>query len=516
MPSLGDARVSAPVIDTSEAAVARWRAMVEQAEIEGDRPGLSRALRHLAVALAKRDDHAAARALCGRSYAAARRARSDVLAAKALNTLGGLELTSGALDRAERCFHRALELGGVSGDLRARVEQNLGILANIRGALDEARTRYERSLAAYHEDGNEAGCAIAYHNLGMVNADQGLHDEADHCFRNSHAIAERLGDRYLCGLCLVNRAEVDVQRQRFENARQDAERALELFDAIGAKGPKAEAYRVLGMVYRETGRPVLAESRLRAAIGLAAATGSVLNEAEATRELALLYRAAGRNQDALRQLNVAYRLFQQLDARVDMVDVGGKKAQLEGTYLAVVRDWGRSIEACHPATYGHCERVAEGAVAMAQALGLDAAAQTTILLGAYLHDVGKVRVPHEILAKQGPLTAAERTVLANHPAWGVELLEGLDLPWNIVPIIRWHHERRDGSGYPDGLFGDAIPLAAEIVGLLDCYDDLTGGAARLPPADAVTEILRRREQWSSRVVAAFLRSTVHGRQTVGG
>src|SRR2546426_6061093 len=86
-----------------------------------------------------------------------------------------------------------------------------------------------------------------------------------------------------------------------------------------------------------------------------------------------------------------------LDARVDLVHVGGKVAELEGTYLALVRAWGQSIESSDSYTFGHCERVAQHAVAMARALGLAEEDETTVLLGAYLHDVGKVRVPHEIL-----------------------------------------------------------------------------------------------------------------------
>src|SRR5437667_150837 len=175
--------------------------------------------------------------------------------------------------------------------------------------------RYERSLDAYRDCGDEHGCALAYHNLGMVSADRGWLNAADCYFRESRALAERVGDVYLRGLCLVNHAEVDVMRQRFENGRQKAEEALALFDQLGARSAKADAYRVIGIVYRETGRTVLAESRLRSAIELAVAAGAALGEAEASRELAVLYQAMGRNQDALRLLNTASRRFQRRAAR---------------------------------------------------------------------------------------------------------------------------------------------------------------------------------------------------------
>src|SRR3989449_981272 len=299
----------------------------------------------------------------------------------------------------------------------------------------------------------------------MVSADRGWLNAADCYFRESRALAERVGDVYLRGLCLVNHAEVDVMRQRFESARQQAEEALALFDQLGAKSAKAEAYRVIGMVYRETGRIVLAESRLRSAIELAVAAGAVLGEAEASRELALLYQAMGRNQEALRLLNTASRLFQRLDARVDLIHMGGKLAELKEAYLAVVRAWGQSIESSDSYTFGHCERVARNAVAMARVLGLDDHDETAVLLGAYVHDVGQLRIPHELLRKPGPLTREEREVVQMHPIWGIELLASVEFPWDLKPIIRWHHERYDGTGYPDRLKGDEIPLAAQIVGM---------------------------------------------------
>jgi putative nucleotidyltransferase with HDIG domain len=301
---------------------------------------------------------------------------------------------------------------------------------------------------------------------------------------------------------------MDVARQRFENARQSAEAALALFDQLGARGAKAGAYRVLGMVYRETGRPALAESRLRSAIELAVEARSVLNEAEACRELAVLYQTMGRNQDALGLLNTAFRLFQRLDARVDLIHVGGKVAELEGTYLAVVREWGRSIESSDGYTFGHCERVARQAVATARVLGLTEQEETTILLGAYLHDVGKLRVPHEILAKAGPLTPEERALIARHTIWGIELLAGIEFPWDLKPIIQWHHERYDGSGYPDRLHGEEIPLGAQIVGVWDVYDALTTPRVyhKVLPVDQALSLMAKHDAWwSPRVFEAFWR-----------
>jgi len=490
-------------------AIERYEAAIVEAERVGDDRVLAEALRRLAVVRHRRGESTAARALCHRSREVGVRGGDTLLAAEALNTLGGLDLMAGALEEARVSFRRALELDGASTELQARVQQNLGIVANIQGDLKEALACYERSLDAYRLLGDTHGCALAYHNLGMISADREQFDQAAIFFRESYDIAYRAGDVHLQALCLVNHAEVHIARQRFAEAQRDAESALTIFDQLGTGADKAEAYRVIGIVYRETGRARLAEARLQAAIELARSAGSILGEAGASRELAVLYETMGRNQEALTLLNAAHRLFRRLAARVELVHVKGKVAELETTYLAVVRSWGQSIESTDTYTFGHSERVAQYAVAVAQALGLDEEALTTIRVGAYLHDVGKVRVPHEILNKPGPLTREETAIVRMHPIWGIELLAGVDFPWDIKPIIRWHHEKYDRSGYPDRLQGEEIPLAAQIVGIADVYDALTTTRSYRPALSrdaAIAEIRRCASWWSEQVGAAFFRA----------
>jgi putative nucleotidyltransferase with HDIG domain len=270
---------------------------------------------------------------------------------------------------------------------------------------------------------------------------------------------------------------------------------------------------MLGIVHREAGRLALAETELRAAIELAVQADSALHEAEASRHLALVYQALDRNQDALRLLNAAHRLFKRLGARVDMVDITAKATELEGTYLAVVRDWGQSIESADSYTHGHCERVASYAERVATALGLADDELTTIRVGAYLHDVGKVRVPQEILNKPGKLTAEEFHTMQQHPVWGLELLAGIEFPWDIKPIIRSHHEKVDGSGYPDRLKGDEIPLSAQIICIADVYDALTTTRSyrrALTHAEALAEMARTRHWWREDVYAAFVTTMDNG------
>jgi len=485
-----------------------YETVIAEAEHSGEWALRAEALRRVARVHLIHGEVAAAREACAQSEEIAARNGDTLLAAEALNARGIIEM-EGDVEAAREMFLRALELGGCSVELRARVEQNLGILANMQGQLEQAQIHYGCSLQAYQQANNEHGCALAYHNLGMLNADREEWDDAERHFEESRAIAERIGDLHLQGMCMLNRSEVHVARQRFEEAKHGAEAALALFDQLGAARDKSDAYRVIGVVFRETGRTALAESRLRSAIDLAAQTGSVLYQAEASRELALLYQGMGRNQEALTLLTEAHGLFGRLDARADLVDVGGKMARLEEAFLAVVRDWGRSIESADTYTFGHSERVANYAAAVAQELGLDAGEVTTVRLGAYLHDVGKIRIPHEVLNKPGRLSADEFDIIKMHPIWGLELLEGVEFPWDIKPIIRWHHEKLDGTGYPDRLRGEEIPLHAMIIGIVDVFDALTTTRSYRPALSldvALAEMIGSRHWWRPEVYEAFCRA----------
>jgi len=492
----------------TEAALA-YQSAIEAANAPEDLRIRIESLRRLSVVHHHRNESDAAGVQVSRSLELALAAGQHTMAAEALNTMGIFAFERGAMAEARSIYDRALLLGGEVPALRARIEQNLGILANIQGDLDGAVVHYAASLDACLRVDDRQGCAIAYHNLGMISSDRGQWADADRHFTESYALAVEVGAVHLQGLCLLNHAEVHLARQAYEPARQSAEQALAVFNQIDARLDKADTYRVLGMVYRDTGRVALAESRLKAAIELARASDSVLSEAEASRELGRLYQEMGRNQEALTLLNAAHRLFGRLDARVDLVDVGAKAADLERTYLAVVRDWGQSLESADGYTYGHCERVAGYALDVARALELSDEEQTTIRLGAYLHDLGKVRVPHEILNKPGALTAEEFAIMKQHPVWGIEMLASIEFPWDIKPIIRWHHEKFDGSGYPDRLKGDEIPLSAQIICIVDVYDALTTTRSYRPAMaheEAIARMRQSRHWWRPTVLEAFERT----------
>jgi putative two-component system response regulator len=132
-----------------------------------------------------------------------------------------------------------------------------------------------------------------------------------------------------------------------------------------------------------------------------------------------------------------------------------------------------TVEARCTYTEGHCERLANYAVALGKALGLPGEELAALSRGGYLHDVGKIGVPDAVLLKPGRLTPAEFSLIKEHPVIGERLLGNLRSLAPVRPIVRHHHERLDGSGYPDGLRADEIPLLAQIVATVDVFDALT-------------------------------------------
>jgi cyclic di-GMP phosphodiesterase len=121
----------------------------------------------------------------------------------------------------------------------------------------------------------------------------------------------------------------------------------------------------------------------------------------------------------------------------------------------------------------HCQRLAVASVMLGEALGLPSQDLTALYRGGYLHDIGKIGIPDAILFKRGPLTSEEWEVMRSHPVRGEEICRPMRSLAPVLPIIRSHHERWDGSGYPDGLAGEGIPLLARILQVADIYDALT-------------------------------------------
>jgi len=173
-----------------------------------------------------------------------------------------------------------------------------------------------------------------------------------------------------------------------------------------------------------------------------------------------------------------------------------------------------AIEARDSYLHGHCERLASLAVRIAEDLGVAPEHIETVRLGAILHDVGKIGIPDRVLLKPGPLDDEERRIVETHTEIGDKLLEPLDLLAGARPIVRNHHERWDGAGYPDGLAGEAIPVGARIVAVADSVEAMTSRQLYRKPLEAgeiIAELQKHRgRQWDPEVVDIVLRLIASG------
>jgi ribonuclease P protein subunit RPR2 len=161
------------------------------------------------------------------------------------------------------------------------------------------------------------------------------------------------------------------------------------------------------------------------------------------------------------------------DLRETFKEERARSAQLRASYITTVRALANAVEARDAYTGKHAERVAAYGLALARAMGSQLADDPEIEFGFLLHDIGKVAVPDAILYKPEPLTEPERHLMERHTVIGVQILRGVDFLGEAKSVVRSHHERWDGKGYPDGLGGEEIPLAARVFAVADTLDALT-------------------------------------------
>lgn len=416
-------------------------------------------------------------------------------AAKAMLGEAAVAQNRGDLDQADELYLRAAGIARSAGDFRTvgMAEQNRGILANIRGDVEEAISRYESALAQHQALGDHRLAAVTLNNLGMAHVDQGRLVVADRCFREASVMAEASGDAQVRGMVSLNRAELLIERRSFDEAREACDFAVEIFSDLGAVPSMAEAHKFYGIVYRESGEEDRAAEHFSRSLELARQCQDRLLEGEVASERALLLLGAGRNAEALQALNHAHRILSSLQARREVADLDSRLDQLEATSFQAMRAWAETIESKDLYTAGHCERVAELACMLAADIGISGRDLRWFRMGAILHDVGKIAVPAEVLNKPGRLTDEERALMQRHTSEGDAIVAQMDFPWDIRPLVRSHHEHWAGTGYPDGLSGEEIPLHARILCVADVYDALTTARPYKPALsrDEALEIMSR-------------------------
>jgi putative nucleotidyltransferase with HDIG domain len=395
--------------------------------------------------------------------------------AHAYNSMAGCNLLRGNLDEAITLYARAQEFAGLTGDerLKAMIAQNLGIIASMRGDLSAALEHYSSSLVTYRAAGLREYVGPVLNNMGLVYTQLEQFENAQAAYDEAVAHCDSTGDAINRLLALINSTDLWL-------ARGDITRAATLCDQVLVEATAAtdqralgETHKFMGIIARTRGNLEDAEAHLSAAFDNATRREDLLLAAETAREQADLSELMGKNRETLQALSLSHRLFTQLRAQRNLADLKRRVSRLETRFEDVVTRWAHNIESKDVYTHGHCERVADYACALARDVGFDEMTMFWFRIGALLHDVGKIVVPSEILNKPGPLSSDERLVMERHAAAGSELLADIDFPWDILPLVRGHHERWDGRGYPDKLAGENIALSARIVCVADVFDALT-------------------------------------------
>jgi putative nucleotidyltransferase with HDIG domain len=441
------------------------------------------------------------------SLAIADAAHLQLQTAAALNCLALVAQARAQGDEAETLYAEAKYIADHTGDdrLAASIDQNLGLLANARGDVEIAILNFRSALGRFRKL-NEAGAsAIALNHLGMAYGELNDWETAEGCFDEAFDLADSLHDMPLLNTIELKRAGLYLRRRDFLRARDCCDRAFEISKRLSAANLQGEAYKFYGLLYREMQRPGLADAHFQHALDIALQEGNRQLEAEVESEWAVVELESGRNREALLRLNRAYRLFE-VQAATDLPDLGKRLDKLENTYLRVVQQWADSIESKDRYTVGHCTRLVQYAGKLAEAVGFAGRELTWLRVGSYLHDVGKTEVPAEVLNKPGKLTPQEWAIMQRHTTAGDEIVAELNFPVDIRPIVRSHHERWDGAGYPDRLSGAQIPLTARILCVADAFDALTT-ARSYRPALSREEALRIMERDAGKMFDPDLFST---------
>jgi putative nucleotidyltransferase with HDIG domain len=203
---------------------------------------------------------------------------------------------------------------------------------------------------------------------------------------------------------------------------------------------------------------------------------------------------------SLRDITNRKRMQQRLQVSLDNL-----KEMMDGT----IRAMALAVEIRDPYTSGHQHRVAQLAQAIAEEIRLSADDVEGVYMAASIHDIGKISLPAEILSKPVKLTKIEREMIQAHSKVGYDILKGIDFPWPIAKIILQHHERMDGSGYPHGLGGDEILIAARIVGVSDVVETMASHRPYRPSIGldkALEEVMKNRGKlYDEKVVNACLK-----------
>ncbi|MEW5924971.1 MAG: HD domain-containing phosphohydrolase [Candidatus Zixiibacteriota bacterium] len=426
--------------------------------------------------LAKTGEHDRALGYVHRALSGYRRLNDANGVCRSLRNLGVIYIELGEFDDAEAVYEEAI---GISLEnnyslLYADLYNNLGTIKNIKGDWKAALECYYKAREVYDREGEVRKSAYNLNNIGITLMEQEQHENARHIFQSALSVAGTIKDASLLLILNINLCDLSLKVGAFSEAKMHLESAGEYFLKKNLKnGQLVEVEKLAGKIAMQENDHIMALEHFDQALELCEELGLQYLQAEVLFEKGNLFLITEQHMEALQVLESAFRLFHQLDVAGRVEKTEKLIGSIEELYLRIFEAMAGKVDQKDPYTKGHSDRVANIALILARNLGLADHDIKVVVAGALLHDLGKLKTPDEILKKTGRLTGEEYQEIKRHPDAGVQLLSGITLPWDIIPLIRYHHEKYDGTGYPTGLAGEDIPLGARIICLADVFDALT-------------------------------------------
>jgi len=498
-----------------------------------------------------RGDFPAAEENYTRALALAKELGNQGKIAQVLNNLGIVCWKEGKYSQSLEYLSEALKIREQVGDDEdiAQTYENIGIVYYSLGEYETALEHFGNALQLWRKLENPSRIANTLNNIGALYRETGDLQKALEYLQKSLEYKRKIGDRGTLASTLGNIGTIYAQQGDYSRGLEYLSEALELAQENRLSSLEAETYAEMAQCHYAGGEIEGAEKLALKSLELAESLGMLSESEKSAQLLSEIYAArrkykkawqflkkvlqlrekifSDRLDSAVAELKVKYetdkrrreaeiyhlkyvelkRINEELVATKEALEkykkhleqlVAERTAELERSYRrlkktfsGIVATISKMLELRDPYTAGHQERVARLSVAIARRLGLPEDKVEAIHTAAMLHDIGKIYVPSEILTKPGRLSEVEFMLIKNHSAAGYEILKSIEFPWDIATIVRQHHERLDGSGYPDGLVGDQILFEAKIIAVADVVEAISSHRPYRPALGidvALTEI----------------------------
>jgi len=411
-----------------------------------------------------------------RALAAYRRLNDPQGICKSLRNLGVIYIELGEFEDAELAYNEAIEISRADGRhiLYADLNNNLGAIKNMKGDWQGALDCYNIAREVYERENEVRKIAYTINNIGITLLEQEKYDQALKSFVSAFGVSESIKDAPLSLILSINLTDLYIKRNDLEEAKRYCHNAENYLEAEKLTNSQlAEILKLAGRIALLEKDYDTAHLRFERSLGICRELGLQYLEAEVLYEKGNLYLQTERQMEALQILENSLLIFSHIEASGKAEKTENLIKSIEELYLRIFESMASKVDQKDHYTKGHSDRVAKISLVLARELHLPDGDIKAIVAGSLLHDIGKIDVPDEVLKKSGRLTAEEYELIKNHPNAGVQRLAGFKFPWEIATLIRYHHERYDGKGYPSGLSGEAIPLGARIICVADVFDALT-------------------------------------------